>query len=388
VASRPQADTRRRNLGAVLRRLHQYGPTRQVDLSDGLGINRSTGVSLVDQLVDLRLVKIQDNPALQSRGRPSPLVAPAPDVVVLAAELTADRARVDLIELGGTLRVARDLPIVPSELTPAQALRAVATTAHWLVRASHGALVVGAAVAVHGAVDRSGRVMFAPNLGWEGADVGTVDAALRAALPGQPLAEVVVGNEADFGAVGEVRRGAGRGCRNVLYVSSERGIGGGIVVDGELLAGATGLAGEIGHVKVPGGAATCGCGQAGCWETEIGLPVLEQRAGVRAAELFDLAAAGRRRVQRAVATTAIWLGRGLGGLVAVLQPDAVVLGGHLRRVADLAPKAVWEGLVATCPPVLAAATELRAAQLGQDAALVGAAEIAFDALFGDPARVA
>lgn len=382
-----QADARRRNLGALLRSLHDRGPARQVELSDGLGLNRSTGISLVDELVGLGLVSRQ-TPGARSRGRPSPLVAPADDVVVVAAELTADRARVDLIQLGGALREGHDVPITPSQLGPRRTLRAVTTVVKRLMRPSPALRVVGGAIAVHGAVDRTGRLVFAPNMGWDGADFSTVDAMFRAALPGQPLADVVVGNDGDLGAVGELRRGAGRGSSNLLYVSSERGIGGGIVVDGRRLTGATGLAGEIGHLKVPRSASVCGCGQVGCWEAEIGLRVLEQRAGADADDLFAHAAAGQRRARRAVATTATWLGRGLGGLVAVLQPDVVVLGGHLRQVADMAPDELRSALVSTCPPALAADTAVRAGQLGKDAALVGAAEIAFEALLDHPAQVA
>ncbi len=361
------AESRRRNLGNVLRLVHDGGPTRQVDISDRLGLTRSTGISLVEELVDLGFVQELAVEPTGQRGRPSPLIAASGDVVTVAVEVAAQTARVDIVALGGQLVTGVDLPISPAALGPTATLRRVAAQVVDLLDERPGLRVSGVAVAVHGAVDKDRRVVFAPNLGWEGSDLGVLDDMLATSLRPSQVPAIVVGNDADFGVIGEARRGGGRGHRDLLYLSAERGVGGGVVVNGDLVLGASGLAGEVGHMKIGGGANTCGCGQVGCWETEIGTAALE-------------------RTGSTTATVATWLGRGLGMLIPVLQPGLVILGGHLARLWSDARVSVEEAIADACPARLREGVEIVPSRLGQDAALIGAAEVAFEPLLDDPAR--
>ena len=361
-----QAESRRRNLGAVLRLVHERGEVRQVEISDALGLTRGTGISLVEELVELGLAGQRADESGSRRGRPSPLIGPSAGVVVVTAEIAAAAVRVDVVALGGTPLAGIDLPIVPSDIGPKRTFRRVAAATASLLDETPEVRVVGAAVAVHGAVDDHRRVVFAPNLGWDGTDVGALDDLLAGALPHRRVPPVVVGNDADLGALGELRRGAGRGRSHFLYLSAERGVGGGIVADGQVQLGANGFAGEVGHLKVGTGTHTCACGQRGCWETEIGSAALD-------------------RGDADPTQVAAWLGRGLGVLVPLLQPGLVVLGGHL---ADLLPAhrgTIDAAVLETCPPRLAGALDLVPSELGKEAALVGAAEVAFEQLLSDPA---
>jgi predicted NBD/HSP70 family sugar kinase len=361
-----QAESRRRNLGAVLRLVHERGEMRQVEISDALGLTRGTGISLVEELIDLGLAGQRSNEATSRRGRPSPLIGPSPAVVVVTAEIAAAAARVDMVALGGVPIAGVDLPINPSELGPKRTFRRVAAAVSRLLDEAPPLRVVGAAVAIHGAVDDRRRVVFAPNLSWDDTDVGTLDGLLAEALPDRPMPPVDVGNDADLGALGELRRGAGRGRNHFLYLSAERGVGGGIIADGEVLLGANGFAGEVGHLKIGTGGHLCACGQRGCWETEIGGAALD-------------------RVDADREPIATWLGRGLGVLVPLLQPGLVILGGHLAEIVSSHRATVDAALVETCPPRLAQEIELVPSDLGKDAALVGAAEVAFERLLSDPA---
>jgi predicted NBD/HSP70 family sugar kinase len=359
-----QLESRRRNLGNVLRLVHDRGPMRQVEISDHLGLTRGTGISLIEELVVLGLLEERAPEPQRHRGRPSPVLAPAGDVVVIATEIAAASARVDVVALGGTLVIGQDLPITPASLGPIRTLRHVVAAATELLEARPNLRVAGTAVAIHGAVDHRRHVLFAPNLGWVGADVGAIDGLLSSALP-HVVPPAFVGNDADMGALGELRRGAGQGRRDFVYLSSERGVGGGLVVHGELVLGSSGLAGEVGHLKVGSGTRRCACGQRGCWETEIGAEAYER--GTTASEVAE------------------WLGRGLGLLIGTLQPEAVVLGGHLAELARTAGPVIDEAIRATCPPRLAAGVTIVPAQLGKDAALIGASEFAFEPLLTDPA---
>jgi predicted NBD/HSP70 family sugar kinase len=361
-----QAESRRRNLGAVLRLVHERGEMRQVEISDALGLTRGTGISLVEELIDLGLASQRSGEAASRRGRPSPLIGASRAVVVVTAEIAAAAARVDVVALGGTPIAGVDLPINPHELGPRRTFRRVVASVSELLDEAPPVRVVGAAVAVHGAVDDRRRVIFAPNLGWDDTDVGALDGLLAEALPQLPMPPVIVGNDADLGALGELRRGAGRGRGHFLYLSAERGVGGGIVADAQVQLGESGFAGEVGHLKVGASTQDCACGQRGCWETEIGSAALERHGE-------DL---------EPVAT---WLGRGLGILVPILQPGLVILGGHLAQLATTHRRAIDAALRESGPPRLTRSIELVGSELGKEAALVGAAELAFERLLSDPA---
>ncbi|MCK9921318.1 ROK family protein [Frankia sp. AgPm24] len=380
------AESRRRNLGNALRLVHERGAIRQVELSDAIGVSRGTGISLVEELIELGLLVDGVVEPLGGRGRPSPRIAVSEDVVVVTAEIAADMVRVDLVALGGSVRFAANPPVAPARDGPDRTLHQIAATVAEALQVYPTLRVVGVAIAVHGAVDSQRRIVFAPNLGWEGADLGAIDEPLTAMLPGRIERPALVGNDADLGALGERRRGAGRTHTDFVYLSAERGIGGGLVAGGRVILGASGLAGEVGHLKIGDGVHPCGCGGRGCWETEIGTAALARKARtISSDELLARADADDPRALAVIADCATWLGRGLGVLVPLLQPAAVVLGGHLARVAALAPAALDHALRLACPPRLARDVEVVPSHLGRDAALIGAAEIAFGPLLDDPA---
>ena len=143
-----------------------------------------------------------------------------------------------------------------------------------------------------------------------------------------------MGNEADLGALGEHRRGAGRGYEHLVFVSGEVGIGAGLVIEGRPMLGAAGYAGEAGHMLVNPKGRQCTCGAFGCWETEAGEAALLRAAGVRGARgvaavdaVRGEGEAGDESAAAAVAEIGHWLGVGVGNLVNLLNPEVVVLGG-------------------------------------------------------------
>ncbi|HEY7666647.1 MAG TPA: ROK family protein [Actinomycetota bacterium] len=239
----------------------------------------------------------------------------------------------------------------------------------------------------------TGIMRFAPNLAWRDAD-------LRARV-GTPLGlPTVVENDNNAAAWGEFRFGVGRGHRHVLFVGVGTGIGGGIVADGALLRGAHGFAAEIGHFVVQPDGERCGCGNRGCWETVASGSAItrEARKAVarhphsRIAELAegDPDRATGSMVTRAAregdpAATGILaevghrLGEGIGGLVNILDPEIVIVGGGAAAAGDLllAPARVAFRMSVEAPdhrpdvPIVAAG-------LGADAGVIGAAVLALD----------
>jgi glucokinase len=257
--------------------------------------------------------------------------------------------------------------------------------------AAAGEPLAAVGIAAAGFVDREGeRVLFAPHLPWRGESV-------RAALATRWGTTVVLDNDANCAARAEAAYGAARGAASVVMVTLGTGIGGAFVLDGDVLRGRNGMAGEFGHMQlVPGGHA-CECGGHGCWEQYASGHALVRyaREGMahRPTVLADLclgdptrltgpmvsaaAADGDLVAHDAFAEVGDWLGVGLANLVAALDPDVVLVGGGVSaagdRLLDPARVALERTLVGRghreVPPVLEA-------RLGPHAGAVGAADLA------------
>jgi predicted NBD/HSP70 family sugar kinase len=246
--------------------------------------------------------------------------------------------------------------------------------------------MVGVGVGVPGLVRQpDGLVRLAPNLGWVDVPLGEhLAVALGLSVP------VVVGNDSDLGAISERLRGSAVGAANVIYLSGQVGVGGGIVVDGNLMMGAQGYAGEIGHMRVNPKGRACRCGAIGCWETEIGEPAVRAATGsphtMPVSEIVARAAAGDKVAAKGLRVVGDWLGVGVANLVNILNPDVVVFGGTLREILPVVRGSVEEALSSA----LMAPGEhvvLALPALGDDSTLLGAAETAFAPLLEDPLGV-
>lgn len=195
---------------------------------------------------------------------------------------------------------------------------------------------VGLAAAAFVDRDRQ-RAMFAPHLAWRGEPVA-------ARLAERLAAPVLLENDATCAAWAEHRLGAAAGTASSITVTVGTGIGGGIVVDGTLLRGAGGMAGEFGHVRLDPTGPPCPCGGRGCWERYCSGPALvaaaqrhrDPGAGpVHGTEVTAAAQAGRTWALAAFEEVGAALGRGLAGLVNVLDPQVVVVGGGVGSVGEL-----------------------------------------------------
>lgn len=387
LAGATQDEVRRSNLSAVLRLLHQEGAQTRSHITAVTGLNRSTVGDLVSTLAGLGLVRERSGD-VRGVGRPSLVVEPvAASAVALALDVRVERTVAALVGLGGQVfarierfHAGRDQESLIAEVT--------SVAEELLSELPPGAAWVGTGIGIPGVVRSSdGLVRFAPNLGWTDVPLGDL---LRERL-GSGRGDLIVRNDADLGVLAEYTRGAARDCSTVVYLGGDIGVGGGLFVDGRPLIGAGGYGGEVGHMLVRPDGHTCRCGSRGCWETEIGSAALLRAAGSGEAtsgvpELLEAARAGDPDALAAFATVGDWVGRGLVNLVNVLNPEAVVLGGHLGAVHEIAEGRILEQLHSALP----AARELvrvHASRLGGDATLVGAAEVALIGVLDDPARM-
>jgi predicted NBD/HSP70 family sugar kinase len=378
---------------AVVRHLHLRGPLTRSELAARTGLNRSTVADVVRELASVGLVNESPAPSRAGAGRPSLLVTLASERVwALAVELAPEALIVARVGLGGEIqeRLAQPRDGYAS-LSPASALTTICRLARRLMsRAPRGSQLVSAAVAVPGIVRRNdGFVHLAPNLGWCDVPLGSL---LASRLPGAPA--VLVANEADLGALAECARGAAVDHRHVIYVSGNTGVGAGIVVEGALLAGRSGYAGEVGHMKVNPEGHTCRCGARGCWESEIGAAALLRRAGRRASnrragvsEVLAAAGAGDAKALAAVRETGRWVGRGAANLINVFNPDLLVFGGALRGVFLAAEPIVRQEIRRQALSQAGAEVIVTVAGLGSDSVLIGAAELGFSEFLAGPMRL-
>ncbi|MDF1605577.1 ROK family transcriptional regulator [Nocardioides sp. YIM 152315] len=380
-------ELRRANLRVILQTVHRRGPTTRAVLTKELGLNRSTIGALTGELQSLGLVT-ERTAVVGGRGRPSHLVVPCEDNVVVAADVGVDRIAVALVGLGGQVLDRRTRGHQRGEHDVAHVVDSAAQMIEETLATSQHRRCLGVGVAVPGAVRASdGMVRFAPNLGW-------YDEPFTALLAERLQRPISTGNDANLGVLAEHVRGAAVGFSEVVYLSASVGIGGGFLVGGRPLTGASGYAGEVGHMQVDSQGPTCRCGAVGCWEMKVGENVLLQNAGRLAgggpaavAEVIAAARAGDARAQAAVDDVADWCGVGIRAIVNLFNPETVVLGGCLSQVWRAAEPRVLDSFERSSLMSPRADTTIRSARLGDDSSLVGAAELAFEPVLDHPQTV-
>ncbi|MDA0633455.1 ROK family transcriptional regulator [Nonomuraea sp. MCN248] len=389
-----QEEIRRRNVGTLLRHVHLGGSVSRTALSERMSLNRSTIMALIAELTAAGLVREELPPGTGRAGRPSLVVRPeASRVYVLAFDVAVDRLVAARVALGGGIVDRREAVRPRAGADLERVVEVLARLGRGLHRAApRDAICVGVGASYCGMIrPGDGMVRFGPDMGWVdqafGAELGR---RLEIGLP------VRVGNEAHLGALAEQQRGAGVGLRNLIYLHGDVGVGGGIIVGGKLLDGESGYGCELGHMVVnPYDGRPCGCGSHGCLEAEVGERALLDAAG-RPAELFgrdavrtvvDDADRGDPAAQAALEHVGDWLGIGVANLCNLFNPGMVIFGGTLREMYPGAAAQVRARIAANVLPVARERVRLRVSALGDDATLVGAAELGFSDLLADPLGV-
>lgn len=314
----------------------------------------------------------------------------------IGVDVGGTRVKAGLVDVSGAVLATTQRP-TPVRTAPDAVLEEALLSAVQELRVSpaateHGVGSVGVAVA--GLVDADrGAVVYAPHLPWR-------DVPLRDRLAARLQLPVVVDNDANAAAWAEHRFGAGQGESHLLVLTLGTGIGGAVLTEGRLQRGRRGLAGELGHVRVVPEGHPCPCGNRGCWEQYVSGTVvrregqaLVRRGGPAAAALAAacagdpealsgddvtrLAREGDPASRAVLSGVGRWLGVGLAGAVATLDPGRVVVGGGLSEAGDLllapARAALAEHLLGRGHRPLPAVVS---AELGVAAGLVGAADLA------------
>ncbi len=322
-------------------------------------------------------------------GEKSKLGAPKPEFA-FAADLGGTHLRVATVDRNGKV-YCRQMQPTPQAEKPDDIVRALIAAVHACERktAEQGGVISGVSVVVPGTVNvAEGAVVKAPN-------VPCLDGfRLAAALESELEWPVILENDANAAAIGELWRGAGQGYRTLICVTLGTGVGGGIILDGKLWRGVDGSAGEIGHIGVdPFAGVACTCGSRGCLEvyasataivrmTREARPrypnsILHNTEDLTSEKVYQAGREGDELAIEVFRRMGVYLGIGLASLINVLNPEIVVIGGGLSNGWDLFEKHMHQQVIERAFPIPARRVKIVRAQCGDDAGLLGAARLAF-----------
>ena len=290
--------------------------------------------------------------------------------------------------------LSRDHSVTPARDGPEAVLESILESTH---RALEGAEVAMSALACAGVgapglIDpRQGMVFTSPHLpGWR-------DVPLRDMVEERLGRKTFLVNDANAAALGELHFGAARGARNFIYLTLSTGIGGGIVIDGELYSGTIGAAGEVGHMTIDDRGPLCNCGNRGCWETlasgtalarearqrieeGVATSILEYARGdaakVTAQAVHSAARQGDGLAQELIARTGYYVGVGLANLINIFNPELIVIGGGLSNIGDILLEPAFKVAGERAYREAFRAVRFASAALGRDSGVLGAAVFA------------
>ena len=417
-------DIRRNNLEVVLRHLSAVGADSRAGVAARAGLTRATVSRLVAELIELGLVN-EGGQGREDRsgrpGRPGTMLELGTGVLAVGMEVNVDYLSVLVIDLAGR-EVLRERRAFDATVGPDACLAGLAelyrsARRRLTARAGRSAPVIaGVTVAVPGLVDvTAGVVAEAPNLRWRDVavaeplrrmlrlgrarGVGAAAGGGAGAAAGGGAGEaggvpIYVGNDANLGAIAEYRSGEWCGTPNLVYVTGEVGIGGGIIVGGQPLLGTRGYGGEVGHMNVMPDGPLCGCGRRGCWEACIGMAALLQSARQRPRgdlpperkiePIVRRARAGDERTLSVLRELARWIGIGAANLANLFDPQVIILGGYFADLGEWILPVAQEALEAGTLARTGEHLHLATSTLGFTAAAQGGALHAIERVISDP----
>ncbi len=373
------------NRALVLNSIRQHGSISRVDVSRRTGLSVGAVTALTRELVDSGL--IYEKQEGDSRGgRPPILLALQPEGAYdVGAKLTEDHITFALTNLDAD--VIGRLTLENPSVEPEAVAQRMADGIHRLVAESRiqRSRLLGVGIGMAGIVDaETGICHTSPILGW--ANVPFADMVeQRTILP------VYLDNDVNTLTLVEKLYGAGVGSNHFLTITVGRGIGLGIVVNGQLYRGMGG-AGEFGHTVIDPHGYTCDCGKRGCLETFVGDPWLLRRAAEQARhfntidDLFHAAQAGDTVIVDLVRQAGATLGYGIAMLVNVLNPQLLIFSGEGMRYGEMLLEPMRQGLYANAMSTLSDGLKMHIEPLGDDAWARGAASLVLQELFRTSAR--
>ncbi len=399
-----QAFLRELNLSSVMGLVYHAAPLSRAQLASKTGLNKSTISSLVEDLLDRRLIH-ETGMNSNGAGRPATLLEINPKVgAVIAVELGVDFVAVAVTDFVGKILWREQLAADAAEAQE-QTIRESRTLVDEAMRRcrDEGLRILGLCFSIPGTVDLNREVViFAPNLNWHNVD-------FRALFSYTGL-KVLIENDANAAAIGEHLLGVAQDVKDFIFVFAGVGLGGGLFLDNQLYRGKGGYAGEIGHTPIRAEAlqVRCHCGNVDCWETYASqasvlrrvqsrmqsgsaslIPSLmeAQHAPLSMSIIRQAAEAGDRAALDSLAEVGAAMGSGFAGLVNIFNPEKIVLGGPVSIAGEYLMPAILESVSKQAMQEMGGQTEINLSAFGSDASLIGAAAVVVNDILRNPTHV-
>ncbi len=373
------------NKSIVLNVLRSKSPVSRTDISKLTGLNKATVSVIMDELLAEDLV-IELGHGPSTVGRRPVMCRFNPQAgMVIGLQIEVDSVSGVLTDLAGNI-IREQVEVVDSLADIDVAKQAIKNVVDPLLSHATGTRlgVLGIGVGVPGLVNYStGVVRRAPNLHWN-------NVPLRSFLESEWPYSILVDNEANAGALGEKLFGIGRDYTDLVYISVGHGIGAGIVVNGELVRGVHGLAGEFGHMTIEVNGHKCSCDGRGCLEMYASEKAVKETIRISTGEewptarVFEQLAKGNRVATEAVRLAGRFLGIGISNIANGLDTSLIVIGNRMANGGSVFLESVRESFYEYCFSHSLSKTNIELSQLGKSACALGAASLVVHEYFSIP----
>jgi len=403
--SAAQASVREHNLSTVLQLIHNEAPVSRSQIAQTTGLNKSTVSSLVESLLQRRLIHETGMNSVGT-GRPATLLEINPQAGgIVGIELGVDFVAVALTDFEGNILWQQTVSANPTDSqdeTLSQTLKLCQKATRFCE--SQELCLLGLGISIPGTVNlEKGILIFAPNLQWR-------DVPLQAFFAENTGVKVFIENDANAAAIAEHLFGVAQQSQNFIFIFAGIGIGGGLFLNGKLYRGDTGFAGEIGHSPIMAEPfqAPCHCGNRGCWETYANqysiiqrvqarleakrnsiIPRLmeEQNAHLSMTIIKQAADAGDKEAIEALSETGTAMGIGFATLINTLNPEKIVLGGPLSVVGDYLLPSAKMAAAKHAFPEMRPKVDILLSNFEKDASLIGAISLVANDILLNPTHI-
>jgi glucokinase-like ROK family protein len=402
-----QAFIKELNKSITMNLIREKSPISRTQISSESGLNKATVSSLIDELISEGLV-VELGPGHSSVGRrPVMLGFNGNAGYAIGVELGVDYIRVLAMNLAGEVTSFKEIPLSSSETTAKDTAHTITSTGTSTNTSTTNVLdvvksiadcitditsnlpsssvgIIGVGIGVPGLVDFSqGIVLNAPNLQWE-------DVPLRAYLEANIHLPIFIDNEANAGALAEQLFGKGKDVSDFVYLSIGTGIGTGIIVNGNLVRGNEGTAGEFGHMVIEAQGLRCSCGNRGCLEMYASEKALvtkyKQISGLfrTGKEIISELSSGDSSALEAIQSIGQYLGTGIHNIINGLNPALIVIGNRMSEADDWLLRPIEQVIRNSGSKFYRSKVKVETSSLGRNATARGAASLIINQYFSGP----
>jgi len=384
----------------VLNVVRNSEPISRIDIAKKLNLSPSAISNITNELIRKEFIREIGPGSSQNLGRkPTLLEVDSQTWYVIGVDLErVTSIKVGITNLKGKLIAKVEEPA--KNTSPYQVVDLIAGLIDRLINKVNikRERIIGIGMGAPGLLDqKEGKVIYSVYLGWK-------NISLRKLIEKKTGIPLIIDTDTNAPALAEQRYGAGKGARDVIYITIGPGLGAGIIIDGQIYHGIDGTAGEFGHTIIDPNGPLCSCGNYGCLETLVAESSMTKQVieGINKGEatlinnltknrgdltpeiIYKAALKGDKFAIQIIQKTGYYLGLGLVNLVNLLNPEVIVIGGDISQVADVLLKPVKEVVSSRALSAPAQRVKILASHFGKDAGILGAATLFLESVFQIP----